>query len=106
MSIASGADRDDVHSFPSRRSSDLGAQSPSSPGVCPGSGYSGSTTVTSPDTVPTDGKCYVYTLTGTDNVGNAGSDAHTPGLQAPTGPAPPTVRVNDPPAVHPYTSAH
>src|SRR5205085_6441287 len=25
---------------------------------------------TSPDTVPTDGKCYVYTLAGTDRVGN------------------------------------
>ena len=30
----------------------------------------GATVVTSPDTVPTDGMCYVYTLTGTDNVGN------------------------------------
>jgi|GEM_PF-5873558 len=40
-------------------------------GVCPASGYSGSNAVTLPsDTVPSDGQCYRYTLTGTDNVGN------------------------------------
>src|SRR5262249_54895601 len=30
-------------------------------GVCPGSGYTGSTTVTSPDTGVVNGQCYVYT---------------------------------------------
>ena len=47
------------------------AQAPSSPGVCPLGGYSGATVVGASDTVPTDGQCYQYTLTGTDNVGNA-----------------------------------
>ncbi len=47
------------------------AQAPVSPGVCPAVGtFTGSTVVTTPDTVPTAGQCYVYTLTGTDNVGN------------------------------------
>ena len=50
------------------------AQAPSSPGVCPAGGYTGATVVTSPDTVPTDGQCYLYTLTGTDNVGNTATD--------------------------------
>src|SRR6202011_5301263 len=54
------------------------AQAPSSPGVCPGSGYTGATTVTSPDTVPTDGQCYVYTLTGTDKVGNVSNASSSP----------------------------
>jgi uncharacterized repeat protein (TIGR02059 family) len=46
-----------------------------SAGSCPGSGYSGAVAVAvsggaASDTVPTDGKCYEYTLTGTDRVGN------------------------------------
>ena len=67
------------------------AQAPSSPGVCPASGYSGSTVVTSPDTVPTDGQCYVYTLTGTDNVGNTASVSSSPILVDTTTPSTPTV---------------
>jgi RHS repeat-associated protein len=55
-------------------------QDPSSPGVCPSSGYTGATTVTSPDTVPTAAKCYVYTLTGTDQVGNSASVSSQPVL--------------------------
>ena len=47
-------------------------------GVCPASGYTGSTVVTSPDTVPAANKCYVYTLTGTDNVGNTASVSSSP----------------------------
>ncbi len=46
---------------------------PQSPalGGCPASGYTGSNAVSLPnDTVPVDGQCYQYTLTGTDNVGN------------------------------------
>ena len=55
------------------------AQTPTVPGAaCPTSGYTGSTVVTSPDTVPTDGMCYVYTLTGTDNVGNTASVVSSP----------------------------
>ena len=54
-------------------------QAPTIPGVsCPAGGYSGSTVVTSPDTVATDGMCYVYTLTGTDNVGNAATVTSSP----------------------------
>jgi hypothetical protein len=46
-----------------------------SAGSCPGTGYSGGPAVpvsggTATDTVPADGKCYEYTLTGTDHVGN------------------------------------
>ncbi|HZS25276.1 MAG TPA: hypothetical protein VFA30_09855, partial [Gaiellaceae bacterium] len=66
-------------------------QSPSSPGVCPASGYSGATVVTSPDTVPTDGLCYVYTLTGTDRVGNTASVSSSPILVDTTAPSAPTV---------------
>src|SRR6185437_8909639 len=44
-------------------------QAPSA-GVCPGSGYTGSIPATLSDTVPTDGQCYEYRLTATDNVGN------------------------------------
>jgi hypothetical protein len=41
---------------------------------CPVGGYTGSNAVTLPnDTVPADGECYQYTLTGTDNVGNVGT---------------------------------
>ena len=47
-------------------------QAPSG-GVCPSSGYSGASTVTSPDATVANGLCYVYTLTGTDHVGNAAS---------------------------------
>src|SRR5581483_11447312 len=40
-------------------------------GVCPANGYTGANGVTLPnDTVPADGQCYQYTLTGTDHVGN------------------------------------
>ncbi|MHB8651268.1 MAG: SwmB domain-containing protein [Gaiellaceae bacterium] len=44
-------------------------------GGCPVSGWTGATPVTltnhaASDTVPTDGMCYQYTLTATDNVGN------------------------------------
>ena len=53
-------------------------QAPSSPGVCPAGGYTGSTVVTSPDTVPTDGQCYQYTLTGTDHVGNTHTTPSSP----------------------------
>ena len=67
------------------------AQAPSSPGVCPAGGYTGSTVVTSPDTVPTDGQCYVYTLTGTDRVGNATSVASSPILVDTTAPSTPTL---------------
>ena len=67
------------------------AQAPSSPGVCPAAGYSGATVVTSPDTVPTDGQCYVYTLTGTDNVGNFATIATSPILVDTTVPSTPAV---------------
>ena len=67
------------------------AQAPSSPGVCPAAGYSGATVVTSPDTAPTDGQCYVYTLTGTDHVGNSSSIATSPILVDTTAPSTPTV---------------
>src|SRR5581483_8488953 len=41
---------------------------------CPAVGtFTGSTVVTSPDNGVVDGQCYVYTLTGTDNVGNTSS---------------------------------
>lgn len=46
-------------------------QDQSGPGICPTTGYTGSTNVSNPDTVPTAAKCYVYKLTGTDNVGNS-----------------------------------
>ena len=40
-------------------------------GGCPAGGYTGSNAVSLPnDTVPVDGQCYQYTLTGTDRVGN------------------------------------
>ena len=67
------------------------AQAPTSPGVCPVGGYTGTTTVTSPDTVPTDGRCYVYTLTGTDNVGNNASVSSSPILVDTTAPTTPTI---------------
>ncbi len=67
------------------------AQTPSSPGVCPVGGYTGSTVVTSPDTVPTDGRCYVYTLTGTDNVNNSATIASSPILVDTTAPSAPTL---------------
>ena len=63
-------------------------QAPLIPGVsCPASGYSGSTVVTSPDSTVTDGQCYVYTLTGTDNVGNAVSVTSSPVLVDTSSPA-------------------
>ncbi|HEX3805677.1 MAG TPA: Ig-like domain-containing protein [Gaiellaceae bacterium] len=54
-------------------------QAPSA-GVCPGSGYTGANSVSSPDTTVVDGQCYVYTLTGTDNVGNASTISSLPVL--------------------------
>src|SRR5207245_1666065 len=57
ITITTGAYTDGGSGIASNVITRSDAQSPSSPGVCPGSGYSGSTTVTSPDTVPTDGKC-------------------------------------------------
>ena len=54
-------------------------QAPSA-GVCPASGYSGATTVTSPDTGVTNGNCYVYTLTGTANDGTSASVTSSPVL--------------------------
>ncbi len=66
-------------------------QAPSSPGVCPATGYTGATTITSPDTVPSDGQCYVYTLTGTDNVGNTASVASSPILVDTTVPSAPAL---------------
>ena len=65
-------------------------QAPSSPGVCPAGGYSGSNAASSPDTVPTDGQCYVYTLTGTDHVGNTATQTATI-LVDTTAPSTPTV---------------
>ncbi|HEV8462440.1 MAG TPA: Ig-like domain-containing protein [Gaiellaceae bacterium] len=56
-------------------------------GACPGSGYTGATTVTSPDTGVVDGQCYVYTLTGTDNVGNTISTSSSPVMVDTTKPA-------------------
>jgi hypothetical protein len=56
-------------------------------GACPVGGYTGANAVTLPnDTVPADGECYQYTLTGTDNVGNAGAYS-TNVLVDTTGPA-------------------
>ena len=49
-------------------------------GACPTTGYSGATTVTSPDTGVTNGNCYEYTLTGTDNAGNSASVTSNPVL--------------------------
>ena len=56
-------------------------------GVCPASGYTGSNSVSSPDTTVVDGQCYVYTLTGTDNVGNVATVASSPVLVDTTAPA-------------------
>ena len=56
-------------------------------GVCPASGYTGSTVETSPDTTVVNGQCYVYTLTGTDNVGNVATVATSPVLVDTTAPA-------------------
>src|SRR5205823_9689156 len=64
-------------------------QAPSS-GVCPASGYSGSTVVTSPDTGVVSGDCYVYTLTGTDKVGNSDSTTSSPVLVDTSAPSNPT----------------
>src|SRR3989442_3003985 len=91
ITITTGAYSDAGSGIASNVITRSGAQSPSSPGVCPGSGYSGQTTVTSPDTVPTDGKCYLYTLTGTDNVGNAASVSSSPILVDTTAPSTPAL---------------
>src|SRR5207247_6723526 len=53
------------------------------------SGYSGATVVTSPDTTVVSGNCYVYSITGTDKVGNSDSATSSPVLvdtSAPTDP--------------------
>ena len=56
-------------------------------GGCPAGGYTGSNAVSLPnDTVPADGQCYQYTLTGTDRVGNT-STYRTNVLVDTTGPA-------------------
>ncbi|HVP75536.1 MAG TPA: invasin domain 3-containing protein, partial [Gaiellaceae bacterium] len=60
---------------------------PPAAGVCPASGYTGSTVVSSPDTGVANGQCYVYTLTGTDNVGNTASVTSSPVLVDTTAPA-------------------
>jgi hypothetical protein len=67
------------------------AQAPTGPGVCPAVGTFSGATVTSPDTVPTDGQCYVYTLTGTDNVGNIATLTTATILVDTTVPSTPTV---------------
>jgi Chitobiase/beta-hexosaminidase C-terminal domain/PASTA domain len=69
------------------------SQDPTAPGTCPAGGYTGATAVTSPDTVPTDGKCYRYTLTGTDNVGNTAAVAATV-LVDTTAPAQPSLSLS------------
>jgi hypothetical protein len=56
-----------------------GGLSPTS-GVCPSSGYTGSTAVTSPDTGVASGKCYEYTLTGTSNAGQVSTVTSPPVL--------------------------
>src|SRR5439155_23284083 len=71
-------------------------QAPSA-GVCPAGGYTGSVSATLSDTVPTDGQCYEYTLTGTDNVGNVAT-YRTIVLVATTGPAGGSIQYVDGPA--------
>ena len=56
-------------------------------GVCPASGYTGASGVSSPDGGVTNGQCYVYTLTGTDNVGNTSTISSSPVLVDSTPPA-------------------
>jgi len=63
-------------------------------GVCPASGYSGTNAVSNPDTTVTDNNCYVYTLTGTDNVGNSASVMSTPVLVDAIAPVVPLPTVN------------
>ncbi len=63
-------------------------------GVCPASGYSGTNAVSNPDTTITDNNCYVYTLTGTDNVGNSASATSTPVLVDAIAPVVPLPTVN------------
>ena len=63
-------------------------------GVCPASGYSGTNGVSNPDTTITDNNCYVYTLTGTDNVGNSASVTSTPVLVDAIAPVVPVPTVN------------
>ncbi|HVC87411.1 MAG TPA: Ig-like domain-containing protein [Gaiellaceae bacterium] len=56
-------------------------------GVCPASGYTGATVVTSPDTTVLDGQCYVYTLSAADHVGNTATAVSSPVLVDTTAPA-------------------
>ncbi len=63
-------------------------------GVCPASGYSGTNAVSNPDTTITDNNCYVYTLTGTDNVRNSASVTSTPVLVDAIAPVVPVPTVN------------
>ena len=55
-------------------------------GVCPTSGYTGATTVSSPDTSVANGNCYEYTLTGTANDGSSTSVTSNPVLVDTTAP--------------------
>ena len=56
-------------------------------GICPTSGYTGSTVVTSPDTGVANGKCYEYTLTGTSSAGQVSTVTSAPVLVDTTAPA-------------------
>jgi hypothetical protein len=64
-----------------------------SAGTCPTSGYTGSTVVMSPDSGVVSGKCYVYTLTGTTNVGQMAAVMSSPVLVDTTPPVT-TIRLN------------
>ncbi|MFL5962507.1 MAG: OmpL47-type beta-barrel domain-containing protein [Gaiellaceae bacterium] len=79
VTIASGNYTDSGSGIASNTLTRSNGQSPIA-GVCPGSGYTGATVVPNPDTGVSNGQCYVYTLTGTDNVGNTAAVATSPVL--------------------------